>query len=101
MVMAEIDNGADLVKRMGAIWRGEVPGFGPRERMEAGKWLGERGFGRAPETVLSVNVDATADDLAVEVASDALADLAGLLTAGSDPVGGMVGGIVDVTPEKD
>lgn len=51
------EDGGDLVSFFGRIYRGEIKA-GVRDRMEAGKWLADRGFGKSVET--SITLDATA-----------------------------------------
>lgn len=52
------EDGGELVKFFAAIYKGEIKGAGVKDRMEAGRWLADRGFGKPTET--SINVDATA-----------------------------------------
>lgn len=45
------EDGRDLINTFAQLWRGESPEgwgrIGAKERMEAGKWLADRGFGKA------------------------------------------------------
>lgn len=41
------EDGLELVMGFARVWAGEERGFGGRERLEAGKWLSDRGFGPA------------------------------------------------------
>lgn len=90
LVREETSNGKDLVERMGRIWRGEEKGFSSRERMEAGKWLADRGFGRSASTEIQLTGELSGNPLvdeiteaAQETAADALLSLAEEL--GTDP----------------
>lgn len=59
-------DGKLVVDQMFKIWLGVEKGFGPRERMEAGKWLADRGHGK--ETQTTVQIDASLEQ--IEEASD-------------------------------
>jgi len=96
----EATKGGDSIwRRMLAIWDGTEAGFGGRERLEAGKWLKDNGWGRTPETQIQLQGELGDVEGAAELASDALLDLAGDLSADTDPVGGSIGGIDSVTHE--
>jgi hypothetical protein len=80
LIRGELGNGTELVERMIRIFRGEEPGFtGARERLEAGKWLSDRGWGRAPETQIQIQAEAAEVEGASEIADSALSDLAAVL----------------------
>lgn len=53
------DDGEDLVKFMTDVLHGRVQGSSVRDRIEAAKWLGDRGHGKAVETVVQAQLDAT------------------------------------------
>jgi hypothetical protein len=95
-------DGQSVVERLRGIWDGSVPGFGPRERLEAGKILLDRGWGRAPETQIQIQAEASDIEGAAEIAGEALSELAGYLGDPADPptVGGTEGGIVHLNPRK-
>ncbi len=73
----ELTNGGKgIFERMNAIWTGEEPGFNSRDRLEAGKWLADRGWGRAVETSVQVEADAATQGAATELATEQLEQLA-------------------------
>lgn len=100
-IRAELGNGERLYQRMIRIWEGEEEGFGARERLEAGKWLADRGFGKAPETQIQIQADAEQVEGATELASDALTSLAdhlGSIAPESEKI--FSGGVPGTTSEK-
>jgi hypothetical protein len=92
-----IDMGVDedLAPRMFRIWKGDEKGFGPRERMQAGQWLADRRHGKAIEVQATLSVgESAASELVGELATEALAQIAGSLNNRKPSQQ-----IVDVLPE--
>lgn len=74
-------DGEEIVDVMLRILRGEVKGTA-RDRLEAGRWLADRGFGRSPETLINVSASDTPDSLA-DLADDVLERVARGLASGT------------------
>jgi hypothetical protein len=94
--------GGSLRERMIRIWNGDEKGFGARERMEAGKWLSDRGYGRVPETQIQLQGELGEQGEAVTaMADDALSELLSAIGPSEpdpDPSGGSDGGTPDAKP---
>ncbi len=75
-IRALTNDGKGIYERMHAIWTGEEPGFNSRDRLEAGKWLADRAYGRAVETTVQVEADAQSQGAATELATEQLEQLA-------------------------
>ena len=51
------NDGEDLAEIAGRFLRGEIPGQSARDRLEAMRFLADRAYGKAPETILQANVN--------------------------------------------
>jgi hypothetical protein len=70
------NDGQKLYERMYKIWNGDEPGFGSRERLEAGKWLSAHAFGQPVSTQVNVQANEEASEAANALSSEQLESLA-------------------------
>jgi hypothetical protein len=82
-IRAELADGQELIDGYLAIWRN--PKSNTRDKLAAGDWLTERGFGRLPEIQLQGELDSETVAGVAELSSDDLRDLLRTLKASNDP----------------
>ena len=68
-------NADDLVQFFLDVKDKKLQGFTSRDRMDAAKWLAERGHGKAPDIVLNGELDAESAAEAADVSAEDLADI--------------------------